>query len=153
MGKNYFTDEQVQQLNMNPYVIKASNKAITYTDDFKITFTVKYLEGNPPSVILREMGFNPHILGKKRIDRFVSNIYKYKARGDDFSDQRGVNSGRPSFKEELTDKERIARLELKIKYLKQENEFLKKIEFIDKKAALETQQKLHRKKSSKSSEK
>jgi transposase len=153
MRKNYFTDEQVQQLNMNPYVKKASNKYITYTDDFKITFTKKYLEGNPPSVILREMGFNPRILGKKRIDRFVGNIYKYKARGDDFSDQRGVNSGRPSLKEELTDKERIARLEHKIKYLKQENEFLKKIEFIDKKAELETQQKLHRKRSSKSSEK
>lgn len=153
MVKNYFTDEQVQQLNMNPYVKKASNKAITYTDDFKITFTKKYLEGNPPSVILREMGFNPHILGKKRIDRFVGNIYKYKARGDDFSDQRGVNSGRPSLKEELTDKERIARLEHKIKYLKQENEFLKKIEFLDKKAELKTQRKSHRKKSSKSSEK
>lgn len=153
MGKNYFTDEQVQQLNMNPYVKKASNKAITYTDDFKITFTKKYLEGNPPSVILREMGFNPRILGKKRIDRFVGNIYKYKARGDDFSDQRGVNSERPSFKKELTDKERIARLEHKIKYLKQENEFLKKIEFLDKKAELKTQRKPHRKKSSKSSEK
>lgn len=153
MGRNYFTDEQVQQLNMNPYVKKASNKAITYTDDFKITFTQKYLEGNLPSVILREMGFNPHILGKRRIDRFVVNIHKYKVRGDDFSDQRGVNSGRPSLKEELTDKERIARLEHKIKYLKQENEFLKKIEFLDKKAALKTQQKPHRKISSKSSEK
>lgn len=91
-------------------------------------------------------------MGKKRIDRFVGNVYKYKARGDDFSDQRFANSGRPSSKEDLTDKERIARLEHKIKYLKQENEFLKKIEFIDKRAALKTQQKPHRKKSSKSSE-
>ncbi|MDQ7093723.1 hypothetical protein REC12_08980 [Desulfosporosinus sp. PR] len=72
--KNYFTNEQVQQLNMNPYVKKASNKTITYSDDFKITFTKKYLEGNPPSVILREMGFNPHIRGKKRIERFMGNI-------------------------------------------------------------------------------
>lgn len=153
MGKNYFTDEQVQQLNMSPFVKKASNKSITYTDEFKITFTKKYLEGNPPSVILREMGFNPHILGKKRIDRFVVNTYKYQARGGDFSDQRGVTSGRPSFEKKLTDKERIARLEHKIKYLKQENEYLKKIEFLDKKAALETRLKQHRKKSSKSSEK
>lgn len=80
MGKNYFTDEQVKQLKMNQYAKHVSNKAITYTDEFKITFTEKYLEGNPPSVVLREMGFNPHILGKKRIDRFVGNIYKYKAR-------------------------------------------------------------------------
>ena len=150
---NFYSLLSEFKLNMNPYVKNVSNKAITYTDEFKITFTEKYLEGNPPSVILREMGFNPHILGKKRIDRFVGNVYKYKARGDDFSDQRGTNSGRPSLKEELTDKEQIARLEHKIKYLKQENEFLKKIEFIDKKAALERQQKSHRKKSSKSSEK
>lgn len=57
MGKNYFTDEQVQQLQLNPYVKNLSNKAITYIDEFKAVFTKKYLEGNPPSVILREMGF------------------------------------------------------------------------------------------------
>lgn len=80
MGKNYFIDEQVQQLQLNPYVKNVSNKAITYTDEFKVVFTEKYLQGNPPSVILRGMGFDPHILGKKRIDRFVGNVYKSQDR-------------------------------------------------------------------------
>lgn len=41
-------------------------------------------------------------------------------------DTRQNNSGRPSAKE-LTDVEKIKRLEQKIEYLKQENEFIKKI--------------------------
>lgn len=150
MGKNCFTDDQVKELQENPYVKKVSNKAITYTDEFKAVFTQKYRQGNPPSVILREMGFNPRVLGKKRIDRFVGNVYKYEVRGDDFSDLRGEHSGRPSTKE-LPDKERIARLEHQIKYLKQENEFLKKIEFLDRQAERKEKQKQCRKKNSGSS--
>jgi transposase len=150
MGKNYFTDEQVKELQQNPYVKKVSNKAITYSDEFKAAFTQKYHQGNPPSVILREMGFNPKILGKKRIDRFVGNVYKYEARGNNFSDLREECSGRPSTKE-LSDKERIARLEHQIEYLKQENEFLKKIEFLDRQAERKEKRKQRRKKSSDSS--
>ncbi len=152
MGKNYFTDEQVQQFLLNPYVKNVSNKAITYTDEFKVIFTQKYLEGNPPSVILREMGFDPHILGKKRIDRFVGNVYKYQVRNGDVSDMRKGYSGRPSIKE-LSDKERIARLEHQVKYLKQENEYLKKIELLERKVEYTKKRKQAHKKSSSSSEK
>lgn len=150
MGKNYFSDEQVQQLQLNPYVKKVSNKAITYTDEFKVVFTEKYLKGNPPSIVLREMGFDPHILGKKRIDRIVGNVSKYQARNGDVSDMRKGCSGRPSTKE-LSDKERIARLEHQVEYLKQENEFLKKIEFLDWKADCAAKLKQAPKKNSSSS--
>lgn len=152
MGKNYFTDEQVNQLRLNPYVKNVSNKAITYTDEFKIVFTEKYLEGNPPSIILREMGFNPHILGKRRIDRFVGNVHKYQARNGDVSDMRKECSSRSSTKK-LSDKERIARLEHQVMYLKQENEFLKKIEFLDWKADCAAKRKQVHKKNSSSSRK
>lgn len=147
MGKNYFTDEQVKELQQNPYIKKVSHKAITYTDDFKAVFTEKYRQGSPPSVILREMGFNPKVLGKKRIDRFVWNVNKYEARGDDFSDLRKEGSGRSSTKE-LTDKEKISRLEHQVRYLKQENEFLKKIEFLDRQAEMKKKRKEDQKKSS-----
>jgi len=150
MGRNYFTDEQVQQLQLNPFVKNVSNKEITYTDEFKAVFTEKYLEGNPPSVVLREMGFDPHILGKKRIDRFVGNVRKYQARNGDVRDMRKECSGRPATKE-LSEKERIARLEYQVKYLKQENEFLKKIEFLDRMAEYAAKRKQSRKKNSRSS--
>ena len=45
MGINYFTDEQVKQLMMNPYVKKVSKKAITYTEEFKEIFLIKYNQG------------------------------------------------------------------------------------------------------------
>ena len=35
MGVNYFTEEQVKELEKNPYVKKVSNKSITYEKEFK----------------------------------------------------------------------------------------------------------------------
>jgi len=47
-------------------------------------------------------------------------------RPEGFEDTRRNNSGRPATRQ-LTDTEKIKRLEQKISYLNQENEFLKKI--------------------------
>ena len=149
IGRNYFTDEQIIELEHNPYVKKVSKKAITYTDEFKSIFSEKYREGKPRSIILIEMGFDPHVLGKKRIDKIVANVAKYEARGGDYKDLRG-SSGRSSTKA-LTVEEQIVRLKHQIKYLKQENEFLKKINFLDRLAQQKHLQK--QKKNSKSSEK
>jgi len=133
MGKNYFTDEQIIELEHNPYVKKVSKKAITYTDEFKIVFSEKYKDGEPPSNILREMGFDPHVLGRRRINKFVENVLKYESRGGDYRDLRQGSSGRLTTRD-LTSEEQINRLKHQIKYLKQENEFLKKISFLDKMA-------------------
>ena len=35
MGINYFTKEQIELLSNNKYVIKVSEKSITYSDEFK----------------------------------------------------------------------------------------------------------------------
>ena len=42
MGKNYFTDEQVELLKKNKYVKHVSNKSITYTLEFKNLFISEY---------------------------------------------------------------------------------------------------------------
>ncbi len=150
MGKNHFTEEQVAELRINPYVKNVSEKAITYTDEFRRLFFIEYKNGKPPSIILRELGFSPHVLGKRRIDRFVLNVKKYEIRQDDFTDLRKGNSGRPQTKD-LTSEERLARLEHQIKYLKQENEFLKKINFLDRQAQWKSKQ--NQRKNLKSSDK
>ncbi|MDN6142228.1 MAG: hypothetical protein L0K54_13460 [Tetragenococcus koreensis] len=51
MGKNYFTEEQVAKLNLNPNVQKVSTKAIAYTDAFHQWFYQEYQNGKGPSVI------------------------------------------------------------------------------------------------------
>lgn len=136
MGINHLTKEQQAILLKNPYVIKVSQTSITYSEEFKARFYHEYKDGNPPSVILRGMGFDPRVLGKKRIDRFVGNVRKHEVDNDDFHDRRKDSSGRPRIRD-LTPKEKISRLEHQVQYLKQENEFLKKINHLEKKAEWE----------------
>lgn len=125
MKKNYFTSDQQEQLRANPYIEKISDTTITYTREFREHFMAEYLTGKLPSQILREMDIDPHLLGKRRIDSIVHRCKQYELRPDGCEDTRRSNSGRPATKD-LSDSEKIKRLEQKVAYLKQENEFLKK---------------------------
>lgn len=152
MGVNHFTEEQQEELRKNPYIKKVSDKAITYTTEFKELFAKEYRAGKIPSQILNEFGINHQLLGRKRKDALVAMVKKCESRSDGFEDIRKGNSGRPVTKD-LSDVERISRLEHQIKYLKQENEFLKKIEFLDKKAEWKEKRRQSQKKNSNSSKK
>jgi hypothetical protein len=123
MGKNYFTPEQVEQLKKNKYVKHVSEKAITYTEEFKEVLMMEYNSGKLPSQILTEMGFNYKVLGERRIATIVYNTKKQALRPEGFKDTRSTESGRP-LERELSPEEQMERL-------KQENEILKaKVEFL-----------------------
>ncbi len=132
MGVNYFTDEQVEELRKNPYVKKVSEKGITYEENFKELFLNDYNNGMGPTEIFQKYGFDTDVLGKDRITNFCRRTKDQSKRETGFEDQRKYSSGRPRTKD-LTDEERIQRLELKIKTLKQENDFLKRVRFINRK--------------------
>ena len=121
MGKNHFTEEQQLEISSNPYIQKVSTTTITYTKEFRERFEEEYRAGKTPSQILTNMGINPHILGMKRKSSLVQRMKLYELRVEGCEDTRG----RPSTKA-LTDVEKIKRLEQKIAYLQQENEFIKK---------------------------
>lgn len=150
MGKKYFTDEQLEVLLKNPYVKRASSKAITYTEEFKAHFVEEYEAGKTPSEILRNAGFDVSALGRQRIDNISRRFRNMSKRKEGFRDTRKGSSGRPLTKH-LTSDEQIARLQHQVKYLKQENEFLKKINFLDRQAQWKHKQ--NQKKNSKSSNK
>jgi hypothetical protein len=61
--KNYFTDEQLENLLKNPYVNSSSSKAITYTEELRSYFVSAYESGKSPSEILRNCGFDTVALG------------------------------------------------------------------------------------------
>lgn len=132
MGVHYFTDEQIEQLRKNPYVKKVSEKGITYEEGFKELFMAEYKTGKGPCQIFREAGFDVSVIGKKRIDSFTDRAKKQSERLSGFEDQRKYTSGRPVTKD-LTPEEKIERLELKLKSLKQENDFLKRVRYINRK--------------------
>lgn len=134
--KSHFTNEQQEQLRANPYIEKVSDTTITYTRDFRETFMDQYQNGKLPSQILREMDIDPRLLGKRRVNSIVQRIKQYELRPEGCEDRRRSSLGRPSTKS-LSDSEKLRRLEQKIAYLKQENEFLKKNIQLDRQAQWE----------------
>ena len=132
MGVNYFTDEQLRLLEENPYVVKASKKSITYSEEFKELYWIDYQNGMQPIEIFKKYGFDPYALGSRRRDNFTNRLKKQAAREDGFKDTRSKNSGRPSTKE-LSLEVQLERLKHKNKVLQQENDFLKRVRFINRK--------------------
>lgn len=130
----------------NPYVKSASSKAITYTEEFRAYFVSEYEAGKTPSQILRNAGFDINALGKARIDTLSRRFKDMSKREEGFKDTREGASGRPATKD-LPPDEQIARLQHQVRYLKQENEFLKKINFLNREAQWKYKQ--NQKKSSK----
>lgn len=96
MGKNHFTEEQLNELGKNPYIQKVSVTSITYTTEFKERFEEEYRAGKLPSQILVDMGINPHVLGKARRKSLVQRIKMYESRPEGFGHNRTGRSDRCS---------------------------------------------------------
>ena len=123
MGKNYFTPEQVEELRKNKYIKHVSEKAITYTEEFKEIFILEYQNGKLPSQILVEMGLNPKILGRRRLDGIVATIKRQSVSPTGFKDTRADSSGK-TLTRELSQEELIERQKQEIELLKAKVEYL-----------------------------
>lgn len=132
MGKHYFTDEQVENLRNNPSVRNVSSKSIAFESAFKEKFISEYESGKLPSQIFRENGLDPKVLGKERIHSFTKKAKRDSQRPEGFEDTRKGNSGRPRTKD-LTPEEEIGRLKQQNMVLKQENDFLKGVRYVNRK--------------------
>ena len=135
MGKKYFTQEQIEQLRQNKYVKNVSEKAITYTEEFKEVFLLEYNEGKLPSQILDEMGFDYKVLGERRVSNITQAVKKQSVRPEGFKDTRAdnPNMGRPSTKD-LTSEEIIAKQKAEIELLKAKVEFLSDLKRLEREA-------------------
>ena len=120
MIKSKFTEEQIKELQSNKNVVKCSDKAITYSKDFKLLAVKQYLDGKTPSEIFRGAGFNIQTLGRKTVGwclRRWNDTLRSKGLSGLETDNRGRNSrGRPTT-EGLTTEQRIEYLEAKVAYL------------------------------------
>lgn len=132
MTKLYFTKKQQEQLKRNPNVQSVSEKAITYTDEFKRLFIAENESGKLPREIFEAADFDVELIGIERI-RSSGKRWRaaYRSQGvEGLQDTRKTNSGRPS-ERELTLEEKIARLEAKNQLLRAENELLKKLDLLE----------------------
>lgn len=129
MSKITFNKETIDALKQNQYVVKVSEKSITYSDEFKRLFIEEYLRGKTPRVIFEEAGFNVTVLGTKRYEQAAARwIRGYNNDGIiALRDTRKENTGRPTDKE-VTKDDIILKQEAKIKLLEEQLELLKKLD-------------------------
>ncbi|WP_432205439.1 HTH domain-containing protein (plasmid) [Cetobacterium somerae] len=98
-----FTKDQIEQLSKNKYVLRISEKAITYSNEFKIHFIAEYKKGKSSRLIFEETNFDIDIIG---IYRWRNSYNKHGILGLD--DTRKNNGGR-QLQHELTKDEIISR--------------------------------------------
>lgn len=127
MSKKLFSKTEQDYLSKNKFVMKVSDKAITYSDEFKQIFIDQYIEGKTPREIFEAHGFTIDVLGMKRVEQSADRWKKaYEKNGIiGLADSRKASSGRP-LRREMTPEETIAKQDARIKLLESQLELLKK---------------------------
>lgn len=137
MSKNIYNEFQIKELEKNPNVQSASERSISYRADFKLKAIMDYKSGKLPSQIFIEQGFDLDMIGKEQpkrcLKRWRDTYEKFGEEGF-LTERRGKGSaGRPSSKD-LSVEEKLRKAEAKIKFLEAENDFLKKLEELERQA-------------------
>jgi hypothetical protein len=125
---NKFTDEQIAYFKCNRHVRSIGRSFVYFNDEFKEQFWRMYSEENLlPQEILLRLGVDYKMLGRKRVEGIAQNIKKKYANGiaEDKRRRRQVD---------LNNERQLFRLRAEIEYLRQENDFLKKIVSADREA-------------------
>lgn len=130
MSKKLFKEKDIKILSKNKYIKNISEKAITYSDEFKKLFIEQSNKGILPRVIFESVGIDVDIIGKNRLKTFAYRWRKKIKKGELLEDNRKLRSGR-TLNRDLSLEEQISRLEAKNKLLEAENELLKKADMIE----------------------
>lgn len=132
-----FSNEEQMLLLKNKNVTKVTDKSITYSDEFKISSIQSYANGKFPVEIFREAGFNLNIIGNKIPGRCIQRWKRtYLTIGKDglTGERRGCARRRPK-NSGMSLEERLVAAEAQVSYLEMENEFLKKLNELERRNA------------------
>ena len=132
LSDKLFNEQEIEILRKNIYVKNITAKAITYTDEFKKIFIQENLAGSLPRDIFEKHGLHIEYLGMKRI-KAAGNRWRSQyilGGASRLQDTRKLNSGRPTTKD-LSLEEKYKKLQEKIEFLEAENEFLKKLDQLE----------------------
>lgn len=129
MTDKKFTQEEMEQLKQNKYVLSATPNKITYSLEFK-QFALKEAKlGTKSPDIFKKAGFNPEILGKPRMYAAVKAIKKQAASPQGLRAPRGKSQeerlaqfAKEDYSKKHT-KVAIRELQKKVVHLEQQIEF------------------------------
>lgn len=117
-----FSKEEQEQLKQNPYTLTVSESNIRHTPEFKTKFWALLVSGKTPRKAFCELGYDPEVLGSKRMERFA-----YRLRTAYGVTASSISNGHVLDYSGLPTDAAMAAMERELKYLRQENEFLKKL--------------------------
>lgn len=131
MGKKLFTAEEIIILRKNPFTYKVNTNTISFTKEFKELFIAEYNTGVTPHQIFVNRGYDPEILGNRRVWSISQRIRKqYRESDGCFPESGTVSRSSKNPSRLLSEKDELKQLRQEVDYLKQEIEFLKKISSI-----------------------
>jgi len=118
-----FTSEQIAELKRNPCVFSCTHNSVNYTYEFKQRALALHKEGVSARKIWKRSGFNID-LWKKHY--FKGTLYDWKQVVAKHGMQGLLKPGGIQYDRgpNNTDKDKLKRLELQVKYLEVENDFL-----------------------------
>ena len=133
MPRNYFTDEEIQELSKSKWVKKISKTSVVFTNEFKSEYMHLLNNGIGPSRALESLGINYKIFGKARVDSLNARLKKQSKRPEGFDRKPNSSKGK---KRKLT----FESIEAKAAYyeeysskLEQEIDFAKKVRALEEK--------------------
>lgn len=124
--------EYVKQLNEHPYVEQATEWSTRFTAEFKQLAYDEYYRGKSMREIFAEAGFDVEKLGEKRLRNFRNGLMQKATEETGFADKRKDKTQQSPPSTEAQMMKRIRELEHRNAYLEQENDFLKKIQELEK---------------------
>lgn len=128
MGQITYSVEQQMRLRQNPFVKRCSAKSVAYTQEFKELALSQYKQGKTASEIFEEAGFDPETFDIDYV-RYRLKNWRALVRHRGWPALRSRARGRPLGQEAkpLSDKEKIQELEMRVKLLEAERDFLVKL--------------------------
>jgi transposase len=140
MTKKIFSSSQMKVLEKNSNVVRVTSQTITYSPDFKVKAVLENIQGKNPAQIFVDHGFNLDVIGKglprKRLYQW-RKIYNESGELGLSLDTRGKNKTERTPSKELSVEEKLKKAEARIKFLEVENDFLKKLEELERQALVE----------------
>ena len=89
MTKQLFTQEEIEIIKQNPYVINVCATKITYSLAFKKFALQQAQKGLKSPEIFRLAGFDPEMMGKPRMYAAIKSIKKEAASPEGLREPRG----------------------------------------------------------------
>lgn len=130
MALQHFTQEQMEQLRANPYTYSVSPGQIYFTKEFKEQFYRLRQNGMLPRKIVKELGYDPEILGSQRISGISHLINKARRNGTPFTEGRTVDTGILDQEDPPITAENFRKLQHEVQYLRNQIDFIKKISIL-----------------------